>query len=586
MAEQHIHGIGASNGIRIAKASVVRNQSNLANKRETISQEETEAELERLKQAKEHSEAELLELAEQAKQTLGEKQAGIVVGQARMLSDPALYPLMQKKVAEEHLSAEHAVSAVTEQFAARFERLDNEYMRERAADIRDLGKRLLARLGSGQRTDLSGLREEVILVADDLAPSEAVQLDKRYVQALVTEMGGKTSHTSILARSLGIAAVVGAGEPVRQIVDGEWLIVDGSEGLCIRMPDPETVEAYRRRQESEQSELHALARFRERPAETKDGVRVEMAANIGTVQEAAAAKELNAEGIGLYRTEFLFMNTDRMPDEEAQYAAYREAAQQMDGKPVVIRTLDIGGDKELPYLDLPQEANPFLGYRAIRIGLDRQELLRTQLRAIVRASHYGNVKVMFPMISSLEEWRQAKAIYEQARKEVIQEGHPVSDTIQVGIMVEIPSAALLARSFAAEVDFFSIGTNDLVQYTLAVDRMNEKVSYLYDYFHPAVLQLIQRVIDAAHEHSKWAGMCGGMAADPLAAPLLMGLGLDEWSMEASSIATVKQALSRLDSRDCRALAERLLQLGTTEEVRQALRGYVDGLPEPITDRAK
>ncbi|MFL1676878.1 phosphoenolpyruvate--protein phosphotransferase [Paenibacillus dendritiformis] len=579
MAEQHIHGIGASNGIRIAKALVLRNQSDLANRRETISQDETEAELERLKQAKEQSETELLELAEHAKQTLGEKQAGIIVGQARMLSDPALYPLMEKKVAEEHLSAEHAVSAVTEQFAARFERLDNEYMRERAADIRDLGKRLLARLGGGQRTDLSGLREEVILVADDLAPSEAVQLDKRYVQALVTEMGGKTAHTSILARSLGIAAVVGAGEPVRQIVDGEWLIVDGSEGLCIRMPEPETVEAYRLRQESEQSELLALARFRERPAETKDGVRVEMAANIGTVQEAAAAKELNAEGIGLYRTEFLFMNTDRMPDEEAQYAAYREAAQQMGGKPVVIRTLDIGGDKELPYLDLPQEANPFLGYRAIRIGLDRQELLRTQLRAIVRASHYGNVKVMFPMISSLEEWRQAKAIYEQARTEAVADGHSISDAIEVGIMVEIPSAALLARSFAAEVDFFSIGTNDLVQYTLAVDRMNEKVSYLYDYFHPAVLQLIQRVIDAAHEHGKWAGMCGGMAADPLAAPLLMGLGLDEWSMEAASIATVKRALSRLDSRDCRALAGRLLQLGTTEEVRQALSGYVDSLPE-------
>lgn len=579
MAEQHIHGIGASNGIRIAKALVLRNQSDLANRRETISQDETEAELKRLKQAKEQSETELLELAEHAKQTLGEKQAGIIVGQARMLSDPALYPLMEKKVAEEHLSAEHAVSAVTEQFAARFERLDNEYMRERAADIRDLGKRLLARLGGGQRTDLSGLREEVILVADDLAPSEAVQLDKRYVQALVTEMGGRTAHTSILARSLGIAAVVGAGEPVRQIVDGEWLIVDGSEGLCIRMPEPETVQAYRLRQESEQSELHALARFRERPAETKDGVRVEMAANIGTVQEAAAAKELNAEGIGLYRTEFLFMNTDRMPDEEAQYAAYREAAQQMGGKPVVIRTLDIGGDKELPYLDLPQEANPFLGYRAIRIGLDRQELLRTQLRAIVRASHYGNVKVMFPMISSLEEWRQAKAIYEQARTEVVADGHSISDAIEVGIMVEIPSAALLARSFAAEVDFFSIGTNDLVQYTLAVDRMNEKVSYLYDYFHPAVLQLIQRVIDAAHEHGKWAGMCGGMAADPLAAPLLMGLGLDEWSMEAASIATVKRALSRLDSRDCRALTGRLLQLGTTEEVRQALRGYVDSLPE-------
>ncbi|GIP33829.1 phosphoenolpyruvate--protein phosphotransferase [Paenibacillus sp. J2TS4] len=577
MAEQSIRGIGVSEGIRIAKAFVLREQSPRTPVRETVTAEEMEAELARLRQAKERSETELNELAEQAKRTLGEKQAGILVGQARMLSDPAFYPPIEKRVQEELHSAEHAVQTMTEHFAGRFEKLDNEYMRERAADIRDLGKRLLMHLQGEEQRSLASLREEVIVVADDLAPSDTVQLDKRYVQALVTRMGGKTSHTSILSRSLGIAAVVGAGDAVDAIVDGELLIVDGSEGLCIRQPQPETIEAYQIRQRRQQSELDELERFRSRPAETKDGVRVEMAANIGTVQEAAAAAELKAEGVGLYRTEFLYMNSGQMPDEETQFAAYRAVAEQMNGQPVVIRTLDIGGDKELPYLALPKEANPFLGYRAIRIGLDRQELLRTQLRAILRASHYGDVKIMFPMISSLEEWRQAKAICNEARSELIQEGKPVSDSVELGIMVEIPSAALLAGSFAKEVDFFSIGTNDLVQYTLAVDRMNEKVAYLYDYFHPAVLQLIKRVIDAAHREGKWAGMCGGMAGDPLAAPLLVGLGLDEWSMDAGSIVKVKEALSRLDSHDCRALTDRLLQLGTTAEVRRELLHYMDNL---------
>ncbi|MFD0870066.1 phosphoenolpyruvate--protein phosphotransferase [Paenibacillus residui] len=579
MAEQLIQGIGVSDGIRIAKAFVLREQTEPASIREEIAAEEVEAELERLNRAKEQSEAELTELAEQAKQTLGEQQAGILVGQARMLSDPAYYPQIEKRVREELLSAEQAVSAVTEHFAGRFERMDNEYMQERAADIRDLGKRLLSQLLGGKRAGLADLREEVIVVADDLAPSDTVQLDKRYVQALVTRMGGKTSHTSILARSLGIAAVVGAGEAVREIADGELLIVDGSRGLCIRHAEPETIEEYRRRQSSEQSELSALERFRSLPAETKDGVRVEVAANIGTVQEAAIAAEQNAEGIGLYRTEFLYMNSNRLPDEDAQFAAYREVAERMNGRPVVIRTMDIGGDKELPYLNLPKEANPFLGYRAIRIGLDRKELLHTQLRALLRASQYGNIKIMFPMISSLEEWRQAKALYEQARRELVQEGVSVSDSVEVGIMVEIPSSALLAGSFAKEVDFFSIGTNDLVQYTLAVDRMNEKVSYLYDYFHPAVLLLIRQVIEAAHREGKWAGMCGGMAGDPLAAPLLIGLGLDEWSMDAGSIVKVKQAISRLDSRDCRTLTDRLLQLATTEEVRQELLRYTESQPD-------
>ncbi|CAH0121738.1 MULTISPECIES: phosphoenolpyruvate--protein phosphotransferase [unclassified Paenibacillus] len=576
MAERHIHGIGVSDGIRIAKAFVFADAAERA-VREIVEPGETEAELARLSEAKQRSEADLAKLAEQAKQTLGEKQAGILVGQARMLSDPAFYPQIEKKVREQNFSAEHAVRTVSEHFAERFEQMDNEYMRERAADIRDVSKRLLTRLEGRERISLADLREEAIVIADDLAPSDTVQLDKRYVQALVTRLGGKTSHTSILARSLGIAAVVGAGDEVSDIAGGELLIVDGSQGLCIRAPEPETIEEYRRRMQSEQEEQKSLEQFRLLPAKTKDGVRIETAANIGTPQEAAAAAEHHADGVGLYRTEFLYMNANRMPDEDEQFAAYREVAERMEGRPVVVRTLDIGGDKELPYLALPKEANPFLGYRAIRIGLDRRELLLAQLRAILRSSRYGNVKIMFPMISSLEEWRQAKAVYDEARAQLAQENIPVSDSVELGIMIEIPSAALLADAFAKEVDFFSIGTNDLVQYTLAVDRMNEKVAYLYDYFHPAVLQLIRRVIEAAHREGKWAGMCGGMAGDPLAAPLLLGLGLDEWSMDAGSIVKIKRTLSRLDSGECRALADRLLQEATTEEVRRQLTQYMETL---------
>lgn len=576
MAEQHIQGIGVSPGIRIAKAFVINNNPAL-NIREHINEEEVEAELARLGNAKELSATELMNLTEQAKLSLGEKQAGILSGQAKMLEDPAYYPQIEKRIREERHSADHAVRVVTELIAGKFEKLSNEYMRERAADIRDLGKRLLSHLQGEERISLSDIREEVIIVADDLAPSDTVQLNKQYVLGLLTRVGGKTSHTSIMSRSLGISAVVGVGDAVREIADGELLIIDGSQGICIRMPDPKTIETYQLRQQSEQLELELLEKFRSRPAETKDGIRVEMAANIGTVQEAAAAVDRNAEGVGLYRTEFLYMNTSHAPNEEEQFIAYRKVAESMNGRPVIIRTLDIGGDKELPYLPLPKEANPFLGYRAIRIGLDRKELLITQLRAILRASHYGNIKIMFPMISSLEEWRDAKATCEKTRIQLIQEGFPVSNSIEMGIMVEIPSAALLANAFVKEVDFFSIGTNDLVQYTLAVDRMNEKVAYLYDYFHPAVLQLIQRVIKAAHSHGKWVGMCGGMAGDPLAAPLLIGLGLDEWSMNSSSIVKIKQVISNLDSRDCRKLTDRLLLLDTTEEVRRELVRYMKEL---------
>lgn len=575
--EVTINGLGVSEGIRIGKARVYKPEQVDTEIPERVNEEKVEEELIRLANAKEQSVAELTALAEKTKETLGDEQAGILSGQAKLLSDPAFYPKIESQIREQLNSAEHAVQSMVEHFAGRFESMANDYMKERAADIRDLGRRLLSKLqGETGAAELPEMEEEAILVADDLAPSDTVQLDRNYVLAFVTRAGGKTSHTSLLARSLGIAAVVGAGEQVKQIQNGDLLIVDGRQGICILNPEQETVESYRQLQDRELTEESELEAYRSLPAQSRDGVQIETAANIGTVQEAETAAERQAEGIGLYRTEFLFMDSDRLPGEEQQFTAYRQVAELMGRKPVIIRTLDIGGDKALSYMSLPKEENPFLGYRAIRIGLDRKELLLTQLRAILKASQYGNLKIMFPMISGLDEWRQAKAIYSQARRELEDEGISVAQDIELGIMVEIPAAALQAAAFAKEVDFFSIGTNDLVQYTLAVDRMNEKVAYLYDYFHPAVLQLIRQVIEAAHREGKWAGMCGGMAGDPLAAPLLLGLGLDEWSMESNAIVRVKQVLSTLDSGDCRKLAERLVQLDTPQQVREELKKFTAG----------
>ncbi|GIP39914.1 phosphoenolpyruvate-protein phosphotransferase [Paenibacillus sp. J31TS4] len=582
-----MQGIGVSDGIRIGPAFLYRPHGETAARtagqpgpgEETprLGEEEAARETKRLEAARDASVAAYDALIERAKLTVGEQQAAILVGQQRLLTDKAFYPPIAKLVAEERLPAEAAVRQVVEQVAGKFERLASDYMRERAADIRDIGGRLLGELTGEGAGQLASLTEQVILIADDLAPSDTVQLDKNVVLAFVTRKGGKTSHTAILSRSLGIAAVVGAGNALDEIQDGDLLIVDGAAGVCHVRPDEATVAEYRTRMEEEARRLEQLAAFREAPAASRDGKRIEVAVNIGTVKEAEAAADSGAEGVGLYRTEFLFMHSDHLPTEEEQADAYTQVAELWGGRPVIIRTLDIGGDKALPYLPLAKEENPFLGYRAIRIGLDRPELLRTQLRAILRASAHGKLRVMFPMISSLSEWRRAKAMLEEAKAELDREGVAFDRGIEAGIMVEIPAAAMQADSFAREVDFFSIGTNDLVQYTLAVDRMNEQIAHLYDYFHPAVLLLIRRVIVAAHRAGKWTGMCGGMAGDPLAAPLLLGFGLDEWSMDVSSINRIKETVSRLDSAECTALADRLLEEATPEDVRRELKAYVDGL---------
>ncbi|GIO99570.1 phosphoenolpyruvate-protein phosphotransferase [Paenibacillus lautus] len=579
MKRLHIQGIGVSEGIRIAKAYIYKpslgtsSDSSLEEKFIPDTPSAIDAELIKLREAKVGCAEQLEELTERAKETVGEEQAGILAGQRKLLDDPAFYRKMEARVREKLEPAPRAVAEIVSQVASMLEGMNNDYMKERAADIRDIGNRLLACLSPGQSRGFTGITEPVILVADDLAPSDTVQLDPALVIGFITRTGGATSHTAILARSLGIAAIVGAGDGVDGIEDGDTLVLDGSAGLCVARPDEAEAEQYRLRMLQDLERRQSLEVYAARPAVTADGVRVELAANIGSAAEAETAVRQGADGVGLFRTEFLFMNAPAMPGEEEQFRAYQEAARMMEGRPVIIRTMDIGGDKELSYLQLPKETNPFLGYRAIRVGLVCQELLRTQLRAVLRASAFGTVKVMFPMISGLQEWRQARAILTDVQAELRQDGVQFDEKMEVGIMVEIPSTAVLAGLFASEVDFFSIGTNDLVQYTVAADRMNEHVAHLYDYFHPAVLQLIRTVIEASHTAGKWTGMCGSMAGDPLAAPLLLGLGLDEWSMEAGGLSRMKERLASLDRQECRELAKRILRLDTPQAVRQTLEEF-------------
>lgn len=579
MKKLHIQGIGVSEGIRIAKAYIYKpsqgasSDSSPDEKDIPDTSAAIDAELIKLREAKASCAEQLDALTEKAREAVGEEQAGILAGQRKLLEDPAFYPKMETRVREKLEPAPKAVAEIVSQVASMLEGMNNDYMKERAADIRDIGNRLLACLSPGQSRGFTGITEQVILVADDLAPSDTVQLDPDLVIGFITRTGGATSHTAILARSLGIAAIVGAGDGVDGIEDGDTLVLDGSAGLCVARPDEAEAEQYRLRMLQDLERRQSLEAYAARPAVTADGARVELAANIGSAAEAETAVLQGADGVGLFRTEFLFMNAQAMPGEEEQFRAYQEAARMMEGRPVIIRTMDIGGDKELPYLQLPKETNPFLGYRAIRVGLVRQELLRTQLRAVLRASAFGTVKVMFPMISGLQEWRQARAILTEVQAELRQDGIRFDEKMEVGIMVEIPSTAVLAERFASEVDFFSIGTNDLVQYTVAADRMNEHVAHLYDYFHPAVLHLIRTVIEASHTAGKWTGMCGSMAGDPLAAPLLLGLGLDEWSMEASGLSRMKERLAILDRQECRELAKRILRLDTPQAVRQALEEF-------------
>ncbi|MGG3007505.1 phosphoenolpyruvate--protein phosphotransferase [Geobacillus stearothermophilus] len=561
--EKTIHGIAASSGIAIAKAYRLETPDLAAEKRAVA---DVEAEVARLEAAVAKAKEELEAIKQHALEKLGEDKAAIFAAHLLVLDDPELLNPIKEKIQTERVNAEYALDQTASFFISMFEAMDNEYMKERAADIRDVTKRVLAHLLGVTISNPSLISEEVVIIAEDLTPSDTAQLNRQYVKGFATDIGGRTSHSAIMARSLEIPAVVGTKTVTAEVKNGDIVIVDGLDGQVIINPSPELLAQYEQKRARYEAQKAEWAKLVHEATVTADGIHVELAANIGTPDDVKGALANGAEGIGLYRTEFLYMGRSELPTEDEQFVAYKTVLEQMNGKPVVVRTLDIGGDKELPYLQLPKEMNPFLGFRAIRLCLEMQDMFRTQLRALLRASVYGNLKIMFPMIATLDEFRQAKAILLEEKEALLRQGVAVADGIEVGMMVEIPAAAVMADQFAKEVDFFSIGTNDLIQYTMAADRMNERVAYLYQPYNPAILRLISHVIDAAHREGKWVGMCGEMAGDPIAIPILLALGLDEFSMSATSILPARAQLKRLSKEDAVRVKETVLSLGTAEEV--------------------
>jgi len=560
---REIAGVKASAGIVIGAALLLQNSELEV---QTVSVEDADAEIRRFQEALEKAKADLQEISERVEREMGPEQADIFRAHLMVLEDPELVDTVTATIKQERVNAESALNDAAQGFISIFEQMDNEYMRERAADIRDVTRRVLSYL-LGVELGMPGqTKEEVIVIAKDLTPSDTAQLDRRYVKGFVTDIGGRTSHSAIMARSMGIPAVVGTREITSAVQPGSKIIVDGHAGVVIIDPSEEQIALYRAKQAEYDRQKAEWAQLVDRKTVSQDGHHVELAANIGSPQDLEEVIAHGAEGVGLFRTEFLYMGREDFPSEEEQFQAYKQVLEKMEGKPVVIRTLDIGGDKHLPYLNMPEEMNPFLGFRAIRLCLDQQDLFRTQLRALLRASVYGNLKIMFPMIATLEEFRQAKALLEEEKEALQKSGVDLSKPFEVGIMIEIPAAAMMADVFADEVDFFSIGTNDLIQYTLAADRMNERVSYLYQPYHPAVLRLIRQVIEAGHAKGKWVGMCGEMAGDPVAIPILLGMGLDEFSMSASSILPARQQIGGISREMAAKEIPLILGMSTSQQV--------------------
>lgn len=562
-----LKGIAASSGVAVAKAYLLV-QPDLSFETKTIT--DTANEEARLDAALATSQSELQLIKDKAVTTLGEEAASVFDAHMMVLADPDMTAQIKAAINDKKVNAEAALKEVTDMFIGIFEGMtDNAYMQERAADIKDVTKRVLAHLLGVKLPSPALIDEEVIIVAEDLTPSDTAQLDKKYVKAFVTNIGGRTSHSAIMARTLEIPAVLGTNNITELASEGQLLAVSGLTGEVILDPTEEQQSEFHKAGEAYAAQKAEWAALKDAETVTADGRHFELAANIGTPKDVEGVNDNGAEAVGLYRTEFLYMDAQDFPTEDDQYEAYKAVLEGMNGKPVVVRTMDIGGDKTLPYFDLPKEMNPFLGWRALRISLSTagDGMFRTQLRALLRASVHGKLRIMFPMVALLTEFRAAKKIYEEEKVKLIAEGVPVADGIEVGIMIEIPAAAMLADQFAKEVDFFSIGTNDLIQYTMAADRMNEQVSYLYQPYNPSILRLINNVIKAAHAEGKWAGMCGEMAGDQTAVPLLMGMGLDEFSMSATSVLQTRSLMKRLDSKKMEELANKALsECATMEEV--------------------
>lgn len=566
----YINGIAASDGVAIAKAYLLV-EPDLSYDSEKI--RDVDAEIAKFQNAIETSKVELTKIRNNAEKNLGADKAAIFDAHLLVLDDPELIQPIEDKIKNEQVNAPTALSDVTGQFITIFEAMDNEYMKERAADIRYVSKRVLAHILGVELPNPSMIDESVVIIGNDLTPSDTAQLNKEFVQGFVTNIGGRTSHSAIMSRSLEIAAVVGTKSITQEVKQGDMIIVDGLTGEVIIDPTEDEVIAYQNKRERFFEDKKELQKLRDEETTTVDGAHAELAANIGTPNDLKGVIENGAEGVGLYRTEFLYMGRDEMPTEDEQFEAYKKVLETMEDKRVVVRTLDIGGDKELPYLNLPEEMNPFLGYRAIRLCLDQPDIFRPQLRALLRASAYGKLNIMFPMVATIKEFRDAKALLLEEKENLTNEGIEVSDDIEVGIMVEIPSTAALADVFAKEVDFFSIGTNDLIQYTMAADRMSERVSYLYQPYNPAILRLVQQVIDASHKEGKWTGMCGEMAGDEIAIPLLLGLGLDEFSMSATSILKARRQIKGLSKNEMEELAQKAINCATSEEVQDLVSNY-------------
>ena len=569
-----IKGIAASPGIAIGKAFLYKETKLEIVEKSSLTKEE---EIERLLKGREIAKAQLEEIKENTLKKLGKDKADIFEGHITLLEDEELMSEIDSKISSEKYTAEFALNEAIDEYATMLGNLEDAYFKERAGDLRDIGKRWLYGVMNTKVVDLSKLEPETIIVARELNPSDTAQINLENVLAFVTEIGGKTAHSSIMARSLELPAVVGVGAILGKLEDNQIIIVDAVKGEVLVNPNEETIKEYQAKRENFLKEKEELKKLKDKEAISKDGIKVDVWGNIGSPNDVKGILSNGGFGIGLYRTEFLFMEKDSFPTEDEQFEAYKVVAEAMNGYPVTIRTMDIGGDKSLPYMELPQEENPFLGWRAIRVCLDRQEILRTQFKALLRASKYGQIKIMLPMIMDIEEVRKAKKIFEECKAELREKGIEFDEKIMLGIMVETPAVAFRAKSFAKECDFFSIGTNDLTQYTLAVDRGNEMIANLYDTYNPAVLQAIKMLIDGAHAGGIKISMCGEFAGDENAVALLFGMGLDAFSMSGISIPRVKRVMSKLNKKDCEALVEKILDFTTAEEIKKEVKQFMGNL---------
>ncbi|NDL67549.1 phosphoenolpyruvate--protein phosphotransferase [Anaerotalea alkaliphila] len=571
-----IQGIGASNGISIARVRRYEKPEITVVEDHNI---DIENQIDRFEKSMERSIDDLEGIRKRMLESANQETADIFEAHIEILKDQELVSGVRNKIRDEAVNADYAFQSILDTYITMFENMDNDYFRERAADMKDLGQRVVMHLQGIEMEPLSNIQEEVVLVAKDLTPSDTAQLDRKMIKGFVTDVGGRTSHSAIMARSLEIPAVVGTKNAFALLQDGDMVILDGTEGVVLVNPGEHVVEEYQEKILALGEEKHYFKTFRDKKSMTMDGRHVELGANIGGVEDVDSALANGAECIGLFRTEFLYMESKVHPSEEVQYEAYRRVLEKMGDKPVVVRTLDIGGDKELDYLKMEHELNPFLGNRALRLCLNTPELFRTQLRALLKASRWGNLHIMLPMVATIDELREVKGLLEEIEKELLEEDASLGIGYKLGIMVEIPATAILADVFAKEVDFFSIGTNDLIQYTFAADRMNEKVAYLYQPYNPSLLRLIKMVADAAHKEGKWVGMCGEMAGEVQALPLLMGLGLDEFSMSAPSILRIRALLSKVRMEDAAQLAEAALGMENQEQVGTMIKQYMDKLED-------